>query len=262
MSTLSLSMKNVSKGFKLSNASKPLLVLNNVSLQAKKGEFVGILGPNGCGKTTLLRMIAGIEKPDNGLISVFGKKPEDSRIGYVAQHSDGPLFPWFSALDNLAFVKKSRNNESSTRALNALQNFGIAHYANAFPYQLSGGIKQLVSIARAAFFEPDVFLLDEPFNALDYQNRFLVENALLKLREADATAFMVSHDIESIVLLCDKIIVLSEKPSNIRMLFPVNLLKKRNSEMKFLPEFASISKQVFNALRETENETIAVKAHS
>ena len=244
-----VSVKDVTKKYSMEQdgAGKEITVLDRVSLKVRKGESVGILGPNGCGKTTLLKLIVGVEKPDAGSIIVSGKAPEDARVGYVPQHNSGSLYPWFTAVENVAFAD-ALHPAAICRASNKLAEFGLGEYATAYPYQLSGGLKQLVAIARATI-GSNVFLFDEPLNALDHQNRVLVEQVFLKLRGEGSTILLVSHDIESTVLLCDKIVVLSEKPTCIKAVLPVNLPEERDSETRFSPAFNLISHQVFQTLK-------------
>jgi NitT/TauT family transport system ATP-binding protein len=235
-----LSVKNLNKRYTMARGTK-LTVLDGISFSIKHGEFLGIIGPNGCGKTTLLKLVLGIERPNEGSISIFGDTPEEVHVGYVPQHTVGSLYPWFTALENIQFA------DPKADAMQRLDGFGISQYANSYPYEMSGGIKQLVSIARAANLS-NVFLFDEPFNALDYQNRRLVEDAFLNLRDGKNSSVLVSHDIESMVLLCDKIIVLTEKPSRIKAFVPVNLPKKRTLETRRTPHFSRALNQVFEIL--------------
>lgn len=242
-----ISVRNLKKGYNAKNRNRSfgINVLDGISIEIRKGDFIAVIGPNGCGKTTLLKILMGFEKPDSGLISIFGKTPEEARIGYMPQNTIQSLYPWFSSLENVAFAHPAKNKED---AMEKLSEWGISQYANSYPYELSGGLRQLVSIARATFFEPDIFLLDEPFNSLDYQNCFLVEDRLLSLRNGENTAIMVSHDIESAVLLCDKVVVLSEKPTRIKAMLRILLPEKRTLESRFTPEFELISRSVFEIL--------------
>ena len=243
-----VSISNVSKHYRLGSASKEneIKVLDGVSLNVNKGEFIGILGPNGCGKTTLLKIILGLENPENGKVKIDGKEASEALTGYAPQHSSSALYPWFNCFQNIAFASKKPDNE---KVLQKLKDFGLENYSQAFPHQLSGGFRQLVSIARATMFS-DVLLLDEPLNALDYQNRLIVEKKLLGMRDGNDTVLMVSHDIESTVLLCDRIIVLSKKPSRIAAVIPVSLPKKRSHDACFTPEFQEIVKKVHSIVSE------------
>ncbi len=248
MSGINVSVRNLKKAYsgRAGKRSLDVGVLGGISFEVRRGDFVAIMGPNGCGKTTLLKTLMGFERQDSGSVSIFGKAPRDARMGYMPQNTSQSLYPWLTSLDNVAFAHPRHDREG---AMEKLREWGIPEYAGSYPHELSGGLKQLVSIARATFFGPDVFLLDEPFNSLDYQNRFLVEKRLLALRDGRNTAIMISHDIESAVLLCDRIIVLSEKPARIRATLPVPLAGKRTIESRFTPEFESASRMVFEILQ-------------
>ena len=244
-------VKDVSKHFKLGQGdnTKPLHVLDHVSLSVSKGEFVGVIGPNGCGKTTLFKLILGLMQPNSGEVTVLGKKPNEVRIGYVPQHSSGALYPWFTSSENLQFALNNSGEGTIQLIKNRLSDFGVDAYENAYPYQLSGGLKQLVSIARATL-SSDIFLLDEPLTGLDYQNRLAVEQKLLAMRNRQNTVLMVSHDIESTVLLCDKIVVLTSKPSRIKAILSVPLPKNRSPQTRFHLDYQAFLSQVYSILTE------------
>lgn len=246
-----ISIREVTKQFQLNRSrNEPALrVLEKISLSVKKGEFVGIIGPNGCGKSTLFKLILGLEKPDSGEITVLGKKPDSVRIGYVPQHSAGSLFPWFTTSQNMAFAVEANKGGSVQLVEQRLEEFGVLQYANAFPYQLSGGFKQLASVARATLCS-DIFLLDEPFNGLDFQNRLAVEKKLFSMRNGKNTVLLVSHDIESTLLLCDKIMLLSEKPTRIKAVLSVPLPSQRSHQSRFHPEFQRILNEIYSVLLE------------
>lgn len=244
-----IEVKDVSKQFTLNhtNNTRNLHVLDGISFSVSKGEFVGILGPNGCGKSTLFKLILGLEQPNAGEITVLGKKPHEARIGYVPQHATGALYPWFTSNENLQFALNENQNGTVQLVSEKLQDFGVQAYEQMYPYQLSGGLKQLVSIARATLCS-DVFLLDEPLTGLDYQNRLVVEKKLLALRTNQNTVLMVSHDIESTVLLCDKIVVLTAKPARIKAVLSVGLPKNRSHATRFDRAFSEILSQVYSVL--------------
>ncbi|MBI4044038.1 MAG: ABC transporter ATP-binding protein [Candidatus Diapherotrites archaeon] len=246
-----ISIHNVTKQYRLGRMrnGKPVHVLDSVSLNVQKGEFVGIIGPNGCGKSTLFKMILGLEKPGSGEVTVLGKKPEDIQMGYVPQHSSGALYPWFTSKENLDFAVKENNAGTAQLISNKIQEFGVSMYTNAYPYQLSGGLKQLLSIARATLYS-NILLLDEPLTGLDYQNRMAVEKKLLDMRNGQNTAVMISHDIESAILLCDRIIILTPKPARIKAVLAIPLPKNRTHETRFLPEYQHALSNVYAALLE------------
>ncbi|MBI5636160.1 ABC transporter ATP-binding protein [Candidatus Micrarchaeota archaeon] len=245
-------IKDLKKSFSntSSRTETKLCVLDGLSFKVKKGEFVGVIGPNGCGKTTLLKLLVGAQEPDEGEITLFGKSAENTRVGFVPQHVVISLYPWFTARQNIAFAD-SFDEKALEKANAKLSEFNLEKYADYYPYQLSGGLKQLVNIARATL-NSELFLFDEPFNALDYQNRLLVEQAFLKLKNGVNTALMISHDVESVVLLCDKIIVLSDKPTKIKAVLPVNLPAKRDANTRFTPAFNLVLSQVYSLLRAGE----------
>ncbi|MBI5159527.1 ATP-binding cassette domain-containing protein [Candidatus Micrarchaeota archaeon] len=238
-----LSINNVKKSFQFADSPfRTLPVLDGISFKACKGEFIGILGPNGCGKTTLLKILTGLIKPDHGEVNIFGKPSHHTKVGYIPQQTFASLYNWLTVEENVAFASKhcEKGNVSQT-----LARLGIEKYACFYPYQLSGGLRQLASIARAVSVRPEFFVFDEPLNTLDYQNRAVVEEALLKLKREGNTALIVSHDIESTALLCDRLIVLTQKPSRVQALLNTPLSSERTIQTRFSPKFSNWMKKVF-----------------
>jgi ABC-type nitrate/sulfonate/bicarbonate transport system ATPase subunit len=240
----SFTVKGICKSFRRPEGGE-LEVLHEISLEGLRGEFIGIIGPNGCGKSTLLKMMAGIVEPDSGKVEISGAPARTAEVGYVPQQASSSLCNWMSIQDNLAFAAKSRNADAVSKALDE---FSLRPYSRYFPYQLSGGLRQMAAIACASLASHRVFILDEPLGALDYQNRALVEAALLDLKADGSSAAIVSHDIESTALLCDRIVVLTPKPSSIKAIISVGLPKKRAVGTRFTPEFASAAREICNAL--------------
>lgn len=214
------------------SSENELEVLKNISLSVRKNEFVVLFGPGQCGKTTLLNIIAGLERATSGSVVVNGKavfEPGPDR-GVVYQTIS--LFPWLTTMGNVEYGPKIRGvpkKDRRKRASYFIDLVGLSGFENAFPVKLSGGMKQRVGIARAYCNDPEVLLMDEPFGALDAQTRYLmqkeVENIWLKEKK---TVVFVTNNIEEALYLADRIIVLSNCPSRIKAEFEINLSRPRN----------------------------------
>ncbi len=236
-----IEINGVSKAF--GNSTR---VFSDFSLSIRKGEVLALVGPNGCGKTTLLHMLAGFTEPDAGSIEVFGKKAAKARTGFICQDVDSSLFPWLSCRENIGLATSGSDTNRIARTMRMM---GLGEFADFYPYQLSGGLKQKLAIARAHAYEPDLFLLDEPFSALDYGNRIMCEGILSELfHKAGKTAIVVSHDIEDAVFLADRVVVLSGKPALVRAVIEVGVPRPRKNENRFSAAFERSKKSVFEAL--------------
>lgn len=213
-----LSIDNVEKSFE--HDGDRLKVLDKINLSVEKGSFVSIVGPSGCGKSTLLYLIAGLEKADSGEIKVAGNKVEKPGPDRVVVFQEAGLFPWLTVLENVTYglrLKKIPKQEAKEKALNILKMVHLSRYVDAYPHQLSGGMKQRVAIARSLVMEPDVLLMDEPFSALDEQTRMVLHNELLEIwQKTKVTIFFVTHNIREAVLLSEKIIVFATRPGKIK----------------------------------------------
>jgi NitT/TauT family transport system ATP-binding protein len=214
---LRIDIKNVSHAFNLEGA--PLPVLDRISLTAGRGEFVALLGPSGCGKSTLLRLVAGLEPPSEGEIAADGagiKGPDPSR---VVVFQDPTLFPWRNVRDNVALGLEAQGllKSRGARIEETLRLVGLEHFAKAYPHQLSGGMAQRVSLARALVNDPDLLILDEPLGKLDSLTRLSMQGEIVNLwRRAGFTALLVTHDIEEALLMATRVIVFSERPATIK----------------------------------------------
>lgn len=228
-----------------------------VSFEACSGEFVCIVGPSGAGKTTLLRCIAGLQMPTSGEVVFEGEtvtQPPE-RMAVVFQDYGRSLFPWMSVSQNVAFPisaagKLSRGRREEIVA-DALAGVGLARFAGAYPWQLSGGMQQRVAIARALAFGPDLLLMDEPFASLDAQTRADLEDLTLRINsDRKVTIVFITHDIDEAVYLSDKVVVLSAPPSRVDIEYAVSLPKPRNQvRTKELPEYLRLRAEVNSRIR-------------
>ncbi len=211
-----LDIQNVSHRFLLDGA--PLPVLDRVSFSTEPGEFVALLGPSGCGKSTLLRLVAGLEPPAAGRLLTDGRPisgPDPSR---VVVFQDPTLFPWRTVRDNVALGLEAQGlmKTHAGRIAEALELVGLAGFAGAYPHQLSGGMAQRVSLARALVNDPALLILDEPLGKLDSLTRISMQSELVRLwQNAGFTALLVTHDVEEALFLAQRVIVLSERPARI-----------------------------------------------
>ena len=230
------------------------LVLDGIDLTILKGEFVSLIGPSGCGKSTVLKLISGLTSPTSGAIRVDGMTPKNARetVSYIFQ--EATLLPWRPVRQNVGLglelegVSKARRLETTTALLKLV---GLEHVANAYPRELSGGMKMRVSIARALATSPQLLLMDEPFAALDEMSRDRLNEELLRLRaEQKWTAVFVTHSVEEAVFLSTRIVVLAPNPGRIHAQFPVDLPAPRAAALRDTPRFDELMAQVSRALRE------------
>jgi len=236
-----IKIKNINKTF-YNNKTK-IQVLKNITFNIRKGEFISLLGPNGCGKTTFLYILAGILKQDSGKIFLDNKS-----IGFVSQDFSTTLLPWKNVLQNVAFGLEIKGVKKENRlkiAEDYVKGTILYKFKNFYPSQLSGGLKQLASIIRAFIYNPDILILDEPFNSLDYSLKREMELMLLKLwKKNKKTIIFVSHEIDEAIFLSDRIIVLSKRPTKIKSIINVNLARPRKYEIMVSDKFLNIKKQI------------------
>ncbi|WP_053362330.1 ABC transporter ATP-binding protein [Bacillus sp. FJAT-27251] len=223
-----LTIDGIEKSF-VTEKKEKLKVLDNINLNVEKGSFVSIVGPSGCGKSTLLYLIAGLDKADQGEIRVAGnlvKKPGPER---VVVFQEAGLFPWLTVLENVTYgllLKKMTKEQAEQKAMEVLKMVHLSKYVDSYPHQLSGGMKQRVSIARALVMEPDILLMDEPFSALDEQTRMVLHKELLEIwRKTKVTIFFVTHNIREAVLLSEQVVVFATRPGKIKEIITVPTMK-------------------------------------
>lgn len=229
------------------------VVLEDFSLDIRKGELISIVGPSGCGKTTILRLIAGLIPPSGGAIYIGDREcsgPGADR-GFVFQ--DFALFPWRSVRKNVEFgleIAGVPKEERRERADKYLKIVGLENFADSRIHELSGGMKQRVAIARALVTNPDVILMDEPFGALDAQTRNLMQAGLLKiLDKTDQTIIFITHSVDEAVYLSDRIVVLTKRPAKIKEVISIDWPRPRD---RASPEFTALRKRILEEL-ESEN---------
>ena len=215
-----LKVENVSKIFPAINKSHAVQALQDISLEVKTNEFVSILGHSGCGKTTLLNLIAGFEKPTSGRIECAGKEVKEPGAERAMVFQDYALFPWLTVRDNIAFGLNIKGIDSATinQKVDHFANLvGLGAFVESYPHQLSGGMRQRVSIARAFAVDPTVLLMDEPFAALDAQNRAMMQKEMIRiLAEESKTVVLVTHSIEEYINLSDVIIIMTRRPGRVK----------------------------------------------
>lgn len=249
-----ISIHNLSKVY----ASKggATVALEDASLEVASGEFISLIGPSGCGKTTLLRIIADLIQPSSGEILVAGKPPRQARLereyGYVFQAP--ALLEWRSVLKNVTLpleIMGFAKAEQSARANKLLNLVGLKDFHKQFPWQLSGGMQQRVSIARALAFDPKLLLMDEPFGALDEITREAMNLELLRIwQETKKTVVFVTHSIPEAVFLSSRIVVMTPRPGKIERVIPVTLPYPRDTLTRESREFFDLATEVREALRE------------
>lgn len=246
-----LNIEHLNKDYEVDGSS--VHVSDDVNLDVREGEFISIVGPSGCGKSTLLRIVAGLDKATSGKVENRGReiKGISKNIGMIFQ--EPRLFPWLSIRDNVAFCFSFRERRKDKKRINALVDYylqlvDLSDFAEAYPNQLSGGMKQRASIARTLIENPEILLLDEPFSALDAFTRMSMQKELLKIWETEKkTMILVTHDIDEAIFLSDRIIVLSERPSTIQRIIEVKQGRPRDrSSYDFLEVRRQIMCEFFN----------------
>jgi NitT/TauT family transport system ATP-binding protein len=229
--------------------------LRNLNLTIAPGEFCAVVGPTGCGKSTTLTLVSGLERPSAGEVRVMGHPVAgiDPRIGYVFQAD--AVFPWKNVLGNVAagpLFRGVSKAQAVARARDWIARVGLSGFENHYPHQLSGGMRKRVALAQTLINGPQILLMDEPFSALDVQTRTLMEDELLDLWSAtSASVIFVTHDLEEAIALADRVCVLTAGPATVKGIYTIDLPRPRNvTEIRFAPRFMQLYQEIWEALRD------------
>lgn len=221
--------------------------IKNISLQIKEGEIITIVGTSGCGKSSLLGILANIENQSNGLFKFSKDKPT---IGYMLQND--ALFPWLTIYENAILglkIAKKDTIENKEYVKKLLKTYNLEEFNNKYPNELSGGMKQRVALIRTLALKPDILLLDEPFSALDYQSRLAVSKDVFNIiKKEKITTILVSHDIGEAVSLSDRVVVLSKRPCSIKKIYEINLPSDNPIDNRKTKEFSELYDQIWKDL--------------
>lgn len=251
---MKIAFSSVQKRYDVKHAAGgSTLAIDCLDLEVGESEIVSILGPTGCGKSSALNLVAGFEQPSSGRVTVDGAPvcgPGGNRAVVFQQSS---LFPWLTVLDNVTLGLKCRGvpaKEYEPIALQLLEDVGLAGFERHYPYQLSGGMQQRTQIARALIGQPEILLMDEPFGALDYQTRLLMQKLLLKLWERfKPTILFITHDVGEAIFISDRVAVMTQRPGRVKSVAQVNAPKPRDYEYLASPEFTSLEHDLILAVQ-------------
>jgi NitT/TauT family transport system ATP-binding protein len=249
-----IELRGVTKRF-LTPSGGVYTALRELTMTVGDGEFCAVVGPTGCGKSTTLALISGLEPPSEGEVEVFGKSVKGiaDGIGYMFQADT--VFPWKSVLENVAAGPRYHGLSSSAardKARDWIARVGLAGFEDRYPYQLSGGMRKRVALAQSLINGPRILLMDEPFSALDVQTRSLMENELLGLWAASsASVVFVTHDLEEAISLSDRVFVITAGPGTVKSNYKVDLPRPRNvAEIRLQPRFIEIYEEIWQDLRD------------
>ena len=252
---MTFEIENVSKTFVSGDSDEEVIALKDINLTIETGEFVSFVGPSGCGKTTTLRIIEGFEKPTEGTVKDDGELvtgPSNQR-GFIFQNYS--LFPWLNVIDNVIFglgINGKPEKESKKRAMEYLKTVGLEDFAERYPSELSGGMKQRVAIIRSLINDSESLLMDETFSALDIQTKHKLQNQILKIcKEQKKTIIFVTHDIDEAVYLSDRIVVFSRRPGMVKKIFEIKMEHPRDRQCQ---EFEDLVSEVIELIGEVEED--------
>jgi NitT/TauT family transport system ATP-binding protein len=259
MSAVKIRFEQVRKEFAIrgenGGPARRFTALDDITLDVRSGEFLTLVGPSGCGKSTLLDLLGGLEAPTSGRILLDGRPIEGPARDRGIVFQQYALFPWRTAVQNIEFGLDIAGLKSKTRrekALHYLDLVGLSAFANRYPHELSGGMKQRVAIARSLAYDPEVLMMDEPFAALDAQTRETLQGELLRIwRRTGKTIVFITHGIDEAVVLGQRVAIMTSRPGRIKQVIEVpEVLRSETEDVRSLPAFGAVRHEVWTLLRD------------
>ncbi|MBB3181449.1 ABC transporter ATP-binding protein [Variovorax sp. Sphag1AA] len=252
--TIKISARELRMDYAARGAGERIRVLEHFDLDVREGEFLSVLGPSGCGKSTFLGILAGLTPNTGGTITVDGRTLAGINRNQGVVFQGYALFPWRTVLDNIAVGLEIRGIDRVARrriANEYLELVGLHGFADRYPHELSGGMKQRVALARSLAYRPDVLLMDEPFAALDAQTREILQGELLRLWEHDRkTIVFITHSLDEAIYLSDRVAVMTQRPGRIKQIIDIPLARPRSAELRNTPEFANLRQRAWDVLKD------------
>lgn len=248
---------NVKKSYPVTNdfgKKDQITVLDEFNLQIKQGEFLSILGPSGCGKSTFLSILAGLTSKTSGVLTVDGEEVKGINKKHSVVFQGYALFPWQTVVENVETGLEIRGLGKKERreiALEYIKLVGLQAFANRYPHELSGGMKQRVAIARSLAYDPDVLLMDEPFGALDAQTREILQTELLKIWETSKkTIVFITHSLDEAIYLSDRVAIMTARPGKVKTVIDIPLKRPRDLEIRNSEQFVKLRHQAWEVLKD------------
>lgn len=254
---MKVEIKGVNKSFR-QNGNGVIPAIEDINLEITAGEFVCILGPSGCGKSTLLNVVAGLDRPDQGQVFIDGKPVETCGPDRGVVFQEGALFPWLTVMGNVEFALKMLGmpkNERMEKSGRYLQMVHLSQFAHCYPHELSGGMRQRAAIARTLAMEPEIFLMDEPFSALDSQTKAMLHQELIEIWQATGKAVIfITHSVDEALALADRIVLFSARPGRIKKEFTVSTERPRDLNH---PKMIMLQREIRFYLQEELEKVVA-----
>ncbi len=257
-----IELSGVTKRF-MTPAGSVFTALDDVTFEVEPGQFCAVVGPTGCGKSTTLTMVAGLDRPSAGTVRVDGAPVDGIAPGTGFMFQTDALLPWKTVLDNVALgplFRGAGRRSAEERARDWLRRVGLSGFEDHHPHQLSGGMRKRVSLAAALINEPSILLMDEPFGALDVQTKAIMSNELLALWEQTRPSVLfITHDLEEAIALADRVVVMTVGPGTVKAVYDIDLPRPRGAvqEIRFEPRFLEIHQEIWESLRDEVSRAYA-----